>query len=61
MLEFVANVNPRSYTLLPLLRRLCLRRCLFVCLFFCLLVSNFAEKLQNGFACNFQEGLAIDR
>jgi len=42
-------------SLLPLPRRLCNRLvCLFVCLSDCLSVSNFAQKLPNGFAWNFQ-------
>ena len=32
---------------------------LFVCLSVCLSVSNFAQKLPNGFAWNFQERLAM--
>jgi len=35
--------------------RLCFRRCLSVCLF----VSNFAQKLPNGFAWNFHRRLAM--
>jgi len=32
---------------------------LFVCLSVCLFVSNFAQKLPNGFAWNFQRKLAV--
>jgi len=32
---------------------------LFVCLSVCLSVSNFARKLPNGFAWNFQRSLAM--
>ena len=35
--------------------RICNHRCLYdVCLFDCLSVSNFVQKLQNGFGWNFQ-------
>jgi len=33
---------------------------LFVCLSVCLFVSNFAQKLPNGFAWNFQGRLASE-
>jgi len=39
----------------------CLSACLFVCLLACLFVSNFAQKLPNGFTWNFQGRLAMDR
>ena len=54
-----ANGNVLVNTLLrcfsPPPRRLCLRRCLSVCLS----VSNFAQKLRNGFAGNCQGRLAM--
>jgi len=37
----------------------CSLRCLFVCLLVRLSVSNFAQKLPNGFAWNFQGRLAM--
>ena len=43
--------------LLPPPRKLCNHRCL--CLSVCLSVSNFAQKLQNGFAWKFQGRLAV--
>ena len=54
-----------GHTSLPPPGRLCFRRCLFVCLSVCrsvcLSVSNFAQKLPNGFAWNCQGRLANEQ
>jgi len=53
--DLVEMIDKARQSLLPPPRRICNRHCLFVCL----LATLHKKKLLNGFARNFQEGLAI--